>query len=443
MKRILFLMLIVCLMMPLLVQAQATPAPVVVTWWATERGRDTAATRQLHYDLARTFEKEHPGIQVQLALYPSKGFDTRVSTAIAAGQGPDIWYDFYATDEATQGFLQDLTSYVNATPGMADSWFPSAKRRVVYNGHYYGVPRDAVSDFVAYNKDIFDAAGVAYPQDGWTIADYRNTAIKLTDASKDQYGLGGIEGGDGCMLWSTFSFNLGQEITSPDGRKVVGYLDSPASVNAMKWCLRLVTEDKVTTPADMADQFGEITLMSGKVAMEAVSDWEIPGLQAQSSFKWGVVAPPKFDANTDVIPWADSYIYYMWNGSQHKDAAWQLMSWLASPEAQMLAAKAGVWEPNSPAIWQQLGWDKDPIKSVSYNQLVKSDRTPNYLRSQFFFDCVYGPISDVRTQWIENGSRDLDTMMATAAQTGQQCLDDSYSKLPAGALATEEATAAS
>jgi multiple sugar transport system substrate-binding protein len=433
MKRFLGILLIALLMLPILVQAQdatETPEPVVISWWANERGRDTAATRQLHYDLARTFESEHPGIIVDLGLFPSKGFATRISTAIAAGQGPDVWYYYYSPDAAQQGFLQDLTPYVEAS-GMADSWFESARRRAVFNDKYYGVPRDAVSDFVAYNKDLFDAAGLAYPTGDWTVADYLDTAKKLTDVSKDQYGLGGIEGGDGCMLWSELSFNLGANITSDDGKQVVGYLDTPEAINAMKWCLSLVTEDKVTSPPDMSQQFGEITFMSGKVGMELVSDWEMPAIQEQTAFKWGVTAPPKFDASSEQIPWADSYMYYMWNGSQHKDQAWQLMEWLVGPEAQKMAAEANVWSPNSPAVWQELGWDKDPVKSVSYNQLINSKLTPNYLRSQFFFDCVYGPISDVRTQWIENGDRDLDTLMKDAAQTGQQCLDDSYANLPA------------
>jgi ABC-type glycerol-3-phosphate transport system substrate-binding protein len=150
----------------------------------------------------------------------------------------------------------------------------------------------------------------------------------------------------------------------------------------------------------------------------------------QQEFNWGVVAPPKYDENTEVIPWTDSYVYYMWSGSPHKDAAWQFLEWLTGPTAQKMAAEAGVWSPNSPAVWQELGWDTDPIKSVSYNLLVNSERTPNYLRSQFFFDCVAGPLGDVRVQWIENGERDLTAMMQTATQTAQQCLDDSYANLP-------------
>ncbi len=427
MKKLLVLLLMVGLLLPVLSVSAQDQAPVVINWWATERGRDTAATRDLHFQLARAFEAENPGIQVAVSLYPSRGFATRVFTAIAAGQGPDIWYHYYATDIAQQGFLEDLTPYVEAS-GIADTWFPSAARRAVFNDRYYGVPRDAVSGFIAYNKDIFDAAGVPYPEEGWTVADYREIAKTIADPENDIYGAGAIEGGDGCLQWSAFSFNLGGEITSPDGRQVVGYLDSPETVEAMRWCLELVTEDQSVSPVEMMDQFGEVTFMSGQVAMQHVSDWEIPALMEQADFNWGVVAPPRFDENTEVVPWADSYVYYMWNGSQVKDEAWKLLEFLTGPTAQKMAAEAGVWSPNSPAVWQELGWDTDPIKSVSYNQLVNSELTPNYLRSQFYFDCVN--LTDVRTRWIENGERDLQAILTETAAAAQACLDDNYANLP-------------
>jgi multiple sugar transport system substrate-binding protein len=429
MKKFLAVFLLICVMLPVLVVG-AQDEVVTVTWWATERGRDTAATRELHFALARAFEAANPGIQVAVSLYPSRGFATRITTAIAAGDGPDIWYHYYAPDIAAQGFLEDLTPYVEAS-GVAEQWFASAARRAVYQDRYYGVPRDAVSGFIVYNKDIFDAAGLPYPEDGWTVADYRETAKALTNIEADVYGAGGIEGGEGCMLWSPFSFNLGADITSPDGRTVAGYMDTPEAINAMNWCLSLVTEDQSSSPADMAEQFGEITFMSGQVAMQSISDWEVPAIAEQATFNWGLVAPPRFDENTEVIPWADSYVYYMWSGSEHKDEAWKLLEYLTGPEAQKMAAEAGVWSPNSPAVWEELGWDEDPIKSVSYNQLINSELTPNYLRSQFFFDCVAGPLTDVRVRWIEGGERDLQAMMSEATSTAQACLDDNYANLPA------------
>ena len=430
MKKTFVLVLLLVLLIPALgITAQDQPV-TIINWWATERGRDTAATRELHFQMARAFEAANPGTQVAISLYPSRGFATRVLTAIAAGEGPDVWYHYYAPDIAAQGFLEDLTPYLEASDVDA-GWFESAARRGVYQGRTYGAPRDAVAGFIAYNKDIFDAAGMAYPEAGWTVEDFRQTAIALTDVDNGIYGVGGIEGGEGCLMWSPFSFNLGAELTSEDGRTVTGYMDTPEAIAAMGWCLCLVTEDQVATPASMGEQFGEQTFMSGDVALQTVSDWEIPAL-LESGINFGVVAPPSFTADSAVVPWADSYMYYMWSGSDNKDAAWKLIEYLTGPEAQRMAAEAGVWTPNGPAIWEELGWNTDPIKSVSYDQLVNSTLTPNYLRSQFFFDCVYPALGDVRTRWIEGGERDLEAMMTEATATAQACLDDSYSALPEG-----------
>ena len=429
MKKLIVLMVLLSLVLTGMTALAQDGERVVVTWWATERGRDTAQTRELHFQLARAFEAEHPNIQVAVSLYPSRGFATRILTAVAAGQGPDVWYHYYSPDIATQGFLADLTPYIEQSE-VDELWFTSAERRAVYDGHYYGVPRDAVSGFIAYNKDLFDAAGVAYPEEGWTIEEYRALANQLTDRDNDIYGVGAIVGGEGCMLWSPFSFNLGAEITSPDGRETVGYMDTPEAAAAMRWCLELVTEDQVSAPSELMDQFGELVFLSGRVAMQSISDWEIPAITEQADFEWDVIAPPRFDENSEIIPWTDSYVYYVWNGSPRQDAAWTLIEWLAGPTAQRMAAEAGVWTPNSPSVWEELGWDQDPIASVSYNQLLNAERVPNYLRSQYFWDCIGGPLNDVRTLWIEVGERDVEAMMADAAQTSQVCLDENYAALP-------------
>ncbi len=429
-KRIWIIVLLIVAMLAPLGAIQAQDQQVVtITWWSTERGRDTAATRDLHFQLARAFEAANPNIRVAISLFPSRAFNTRVATAIAGNEGPDVWTTYYAADIATQGFLEDLTPYMEASGFKPEEvWFPIGQLRTVYQGHYYGVPRDASAGFIAYNKDLFDAAGVPYPQPGWTVAEYRALARQLTDREKDQYGIGAIVGGEGCMLWSPFSFNLGTDVVSPDGRQVVGYFDTPAAAEAWRFCLELVTEDQVAAPAELQDQYGELVFLSGKVAMQSISNWEIPALMEQATFEWGVVEPPRYDENSEGIAWTDSYAHYMWSGSRHKEAAWEFLKWLSGPEAQRMAAEAGVWPPNGPQIWQELGWDKDPILGVAYAELMKETRVANYLRSQYFWDCVYPAFDNVRVRWIQNGERNLEAMLAEEAAKAQFCLDDSYSE---------------
>ena len=66
------------------------------------------------------------------------------------------------------------------------------------DGDYYGLPADAQAQVFAYNKKMFDAAGVAYPTDDWTWDDLREAAIKLTDPAKEQFGFFMDQRGDRC-----------------------------------------------------------------------------------------------------------------------------------------------------------------------------------------------------------------------------------------------------
>lgn len=91
-----------------------------------------------------------------------------------------------------------------------------------------------------------------------------------------------------------------------------------------------------------------------------------------------------------------------------------------------MAAEAGIWPPNGPQVWQELGWDQDPILSVAYSELQKETHVGNYLRSQYFWDCVYPSFDNIRVRWIQNGERDLESMLAEEAATAQFCLDDNY-----------------
>ncbi len=403
---------------------------VTISWWGTERGRDTAETRELHLQLARAFEESHPNTKIAVSLFPSRGFSNRVLTAIAANEGPDIWYHYFATDIATQGFLEDLTPYIEASDfDPAERWFPIGQQRAVYDGRYYGVPRDATAGFIAYNKDMFDAAGLAYPEEGWTIADYRDMAIALTDVANDQYGIGAIVGTPGCFQWSSFSFNMGADFVSLDGSQVAGYMDTPEAVAALKFCMDLTATDQVAAPSGLQEQFGELVFLSGQVGLQHISTWELPAINEQADFNWGVVAPPRYDENTDEIAWTDSYVYYMSADTVQKQRAWEFMEWLSGPEAAMIMAEAGVWTPAVPSVWEELDWQNDPVLSVAWNELQKETRVSNYERSQFYWDCVGDIFYDVWTNYVDLGDTDIEGFLATAVPDAQSCLDDNYASL--------------
>lgn len=400
---------------------------ITITWWGTERGRDTAAARDLHFQLARAYEESHPNTQIAVALFPSRGFGTRILTSVAAGEAPDLWYHYFAADTATQGFMEDLTPYIESSGiDPTESWFPIAQHRAVYDGRYYGIPRDATAGVIAYNKDIFDAAGESYPEEGWTLADYREKALALTDIDKDIYGLGAIVGGAGAFQWSSFSYNMGVDFLSPDGSEVVGYMDTPEALEAFRYIFDLTATDQVTAPVGMQEQFGELVFVSGQVAMQHISTWELDAINEQADFDWGVVSPPRYDENTEGVAWTDSYVYNIWNGSPYKQRTWEFLAWLTGPEAAQIIADSGVWTPAVPSVWEDMGWDEDSVMSVFWNELQKETRIPNYLRSQYYWDCVGDVFYDAWSSYVELGETDLESYLPSVVEEAQVCLDDNF-----------------
>ena len=89
--------------------------------------------------------------------------------------------------------LLNLQPYIDADPAFLEGIYPGPLATYKRPDGYYGLPRDFQTIVLFYNKDLFDAAGVAYPTDDWTLQDLRDAAQKLTvdkdgDGVNDQWG---------------------------------------------------------------------------------------------------------------------------------------------------------------------------------------------------------------------------------------------------------------
>ena len=63
-----------------------------------------------------------------------------------------------------------------------EDFYPSMRREAfTIDGTFYCPPKDFSTLALEYNKDMFDAAGVAYPTNDWTWTT-RAAAEQLTDA---------------------------------------------------------------------------------------------------------------------------------------------------------------------------------------------------------------------------------------------------------------------
>jgi multiple sugar transport system substrate-binding protein len=386
---------------------------------------DLVSWQPTYQRLAEAFMERNPDIHVEVLNIPQSGYLDRLITSIAAGTAPDVFTWFFASEAAERGFYEDLTPYIERDGlNPEELWFPIAQQRAMYQGRFYSVPRDAVYVTFAYNRGIFEAAGVEPPTDDWTPEDMKTMLRDLVDYGNNVFGMswGGVD----LLLWHPFAYTLGANVVDETGRQVLGHLDSPETIEALRFVLDLEAEN-LTLPEFAAQQFAaggsDIFFSTGQLALGTI-EW---GAEAflDLDFDWGTVQPP-LAPGVERMSWGDSVQYYMWSGSQHKEAVWELLKFLSGPEAGQIVAEIGTWMPPNPSVWLEMGWDDHPVFGGPWQQAQFPTMVPNYLRSEYFFDAVYPHLTNIQTRYIELGERPLEDIVRDEAEQAQSELDRTY-----------------
>jgi multiple sugar transport system substrate-binding protein len=126
--------------------------------------------------------KEATGNTIELKEYDPAEYNTLLTADLSAGAGPDI---------ITQKEVKYVSVLVDSDQllDVSDVEIPDGVSGVssyAVDGTQYAVPYRQDSWVLYYNKDLFDAAGVDYPDGSWTWDDYDAAAKALTTA--DHYG---------------------------------------------------------------------------------------------------------------------------------------------------------------------------------------------------------------------------------------------------------------
>jgi len=278
MKKLFVVLSVMVIAAMVLVACQsATPTPAATTAAATEAATTAAATTaapalsgtvrvgswdsadalQPFNDAIASFEAAYPGVTVQLEDVP-QGYGDKLLAEFASGTAPDVFQvgDGDVANFASKGVLEPLDDYISGAKGsdpLDTSVFYSAIADIgKVNGTTYLLTKDYSPLVIYYNKALFDAAGVAYPTDGWTWNDFLTAAQKLTvtDANGkiSQWGVE-LPDGWGDPYWTRgilpVIYQNGGDIISPDGTKTTGYMDSDATVAALQWYADLFLKYKV------------------------------------------------------------------------------------------------------------------------------------------------------------------------------------------------------
>jgi multiple sugar transport system substrate-binding protein len=131
-----------------------------ITMWS--HWPDEVAKRTFIEDRVKDFQAANPSCKVNLQFIQKADLYTSARTSVRTGQAPDIfWLEPDEIDFAKNGYLEPLDAYVNMSN--LEEW---AKRSWTWNGKVYGLPVEAYTVELYYNRDLLKKIGVTLPASG-------------------------------------------------------------------------------------------------------------------------------------------------------------------------------------------------------------------------------------------------------------------------------------
>lgn len=340
------------------------------------------AERTAYDALVAAFHAAHPDIRVTLQHTPNQNdYRRQLAADYAAGTPPDVSLMNHRRigNFAAAGLMEPLGSYLEgSTVFQAEDFYPITLEAFQWQGSVMCIPQNISSLVVYYNKDMFDAAGVAYPDNEWTWDDFVATAKALTqdsdgDGVMEQYGLG----------TDTSFFRLVPFVAQNQGA-IVDNVDYPirltlnrqVSMEALQWYVdwRLV-HGIVPTREEEAAMDSESRFIGGSTAMFLNSRRGTPTYREITAFDWDIAPLPKGVQKAGLLH-TDGYC--MAAATADKAAAWTFIEFANSPEGQTLIAGSGRTVPSLMAVAESPAFLDPNVKPA--NSRVFLDTIPDLVR---------------------------------------------------------------
>ena len=284
------------------------------------------------------FKLKYPNVTIepQFVPQPSWGeYNTSFINQVATGAAPDIMFSAIEgfAETANRGLLRDLGPLIDADPtakAVLDELDPNLLdgMRTRSTGQLNFFPTEWNNIVVYYNKDMFDKAGVAYPADDWTWADFRETAKKLTIADANgnvtQYGYFVPGFNFGLTPWF-----LTNEASVLDAEWKQSAVATDNFRESLQFLHDLINVDK-SAPA-FESGVGDSKFVAGQVAMFSAGHWPIPEIRASGLTNVGVQIMPVNKVKTTVFGIGGLAVT---SASQNPELAWEFVKEMTGKEFQ-------------------------------------------------------------------------------------------------------------
>lgn len=356
------------------------------------------------------FEKKNPTIHINIQSAAYDDYFTKLKTRVAGRQTPDTFelnYENFVTYAAAGTLLNLNKASAKDKTFKKSTYYGKAYDVFNLKGKQLGVPSSFSTVVMYYNKDLFKAAGVAFPTSKWDWSDEAAAAAQL----KAKLPEGTYADFQPTQFWEFYKVlgQAGGKFLSAD--KKTALFNKQPGISALTWLVSKTQNGYTPTKAQMGTLDDGAMFKAGKLAMHHTGIWMFEAYK-DVPFGWDIVVQPggvtpgnHFFANAVVASAT----------TKNPAAAWKWARFMTSDPAAVKIRLAAGWE--IPAIS-----DKKAL-SIYLSQPVPANReavfealkfpvTPPVIRQQ-------NEMQDTVNAWLEkalSGSVSVTEALNSAAK---------------------------
>ena len=339
------------------VTASAADKKEVVIWDYFE----TDAQKQMMQSLIDEFNASQDEYEASHVYVPFADYEKQLTLGIASGELPDL---VILDGCGMASFIQlGLFGDISDADINWDEYMEGPMESTMLDGKHYGIPFATNCTALFYNKDLFDAAGIDYPDENTTWDEFHEMAKALTKDGVSGFGNAATNTDEGTFQCLQWLYTAGGS-----------YTDIEDGVDAYKLMQEMIEDGSWTkecvnwTQSDVNNNF-----MAGNLAMQQNGRWQIPGIEANApDLNYGVTVLPKKDADSEQ---ATSILGGENMGVVNKDdtsGAEAFLKYYDQTDVMVDAMKQyGSYPPKTEAAKDSY-WTDDPIQKAFLTQIDTS-----------------------------------------------------------------------
>ena len=294
--------------------------------------------------MAEAYMEKNPDVTIEVQATGWDEYWTKLEASASSNSMPDIFWmhSNQIFKYADNGILADCSEIVDEA-NYSEISVENAKGS---DGKIYGVPKDKDIILLLYNKELFDQAGVAYPDEDWTWDDMESASAAIYE-NTGKYGYMAFSH-DQLGYWN-FVYQNGGRILNEDGSEPA--YTEPATADAIRYYVGIQDNDWCPTQEQFANTGASELFFSGEGAMYLAGNYELMNLcttYTDMNGKWDVAMLPKCpdpaegDGRASI---SNSVSYATSAKGKNKELAMKFLEFLASEEGQKIQGSSGAAIP--------------------------------------------------------------------------------------------------